>query len=77
MKGPRHAAVLPPEERGRRIRWRVATLGFYLALQLAALWTAHLWGWPENIAVPVVALPYWAAVTAIWSRCGPDMPGLH
>jgi hypothetical protein len=76
-KSPRHALVYPAEERGRRILWRVTTVGLYLTLEAAALWTAHIWGWPEVIAIPVVAVPYWAAVTAVWSGWGPDMPGLN
>jgi hypothetical protein len=54
----------------------MATVGLYLALEGGALWIVHVWGWPEVIAVPVVAMPYWYAVTAVWSRYGPYMPGL-
>ena len=75
-KGPRHARVHPAGERGRRIRWRTASVSLYPALEGAALWTAHIWGWPEVIAIPVVAIPYWAAVTAVWSRYGPEMAGM-
>jgi hypothetical protein len=75
-KGPRHALVYPAEQRGQRIRWRSATFALYFVLQGAALWIVHVWGWPEVIAIPVVSLPYWHVVTAVWSRYGPYMPGL-
>jgi hypothetical protein len=74
--GPRHAWVYPAEERGRRIRWRTSTITLYLALVGAALWVAHILGWSERVGIPVVGVPYWAVTTAIWSRHGPEMPGL-
>ncbi|MEU7907770.1 hypothetical protein [Actinoplanes sp. NPDC049118] len=75
--GPKHALVYPPEERGRRIRWRVATIGVFLGLEMAAMWAAGRWGLPEELVIPVIAVPYWAVVPMIWSQWGPDMPGVH
>jgi hypothetical protein len=74
---PRHALVLPPEERGRRIRWRIAVMGVYAALQAVALQCAHQWNWPEGFTIPAVAIPYWYIATAVWSQWGPEMPGMH
>lgn len=76
MIGPKHALALPPGQRGRRVRWRVGAFSVYFALQGAAMWAVHTWGWPEAVAIPVVAVPYWVVVTAIWSRFGPEVPGL-
>jgi hypothetical protein len=73
---PRHALVLPPEERGRRIRWRIAVIGLYAVLQGGALLGAERWGWPEALVIPVVAIPYWRVATAVWSQWGPEVPGL-
>jgi hypothetical protein len=73
---PRHALVLPPEERGRRARWRIATIGLFIALEAAARMFAHRWNWPEDLVIPAVAVPYWPVATAVWSQWGPELPGL-
>ena len=73
----RHSRSYPPEERGRRIVWRSVTIGVFLALIGGALWIAHLYRWPEPALIGLVSVPYWAAVTAVWRRWGPYMPGLH
>ena len=71
---PKHALVLPPEERGRRVRWRLATIGLYLLLQVGALLLAQRWDWYESLVIPAVAIPYWAVTRMIWSYWGPEMP---
>lgn len=73
--GPRHALVLPREERGRRILWRTVAIGLFAALEAGGILLAQHWNLPGGLAIPVVAVPYWAAATAIWSRWGPEMPG--
>ncbi|GAB1644095.1 hypothetical protein KRMM14A1259_45180 [Krasilnikovia sp. MM14-A1259] len=78
----RHAWTYPPEERGRRILWRTTTAAAYLALTAAVVWFARLRGWsdgwvPKRGLIGIVALPYWAVVTAVWKRYGPYMPQLH
>jgi hypothetical protein len=72
---PRHSAYTP-EERGRRVVWRAVTVTIYLVLCAGALWFANVEGWPFRLVLGPVAVPYWLGVTAIWSRHGPDMPGL-
>lgn len=73
----RHAWKYPPEQRGRRILWRTITIGLYLILTCAVAWYAHLRRWTPSALIAPVAVPYWAAVTALWRRHGPYMPKLH
>ncbi|GID94722.1 hypothetical protein ACFQFC_13760 [Amorphoplanes digitatis] len=55
----------------------MATIGLFAALAAAGSWASDAWGWPDGLVIPAIAVPYWAAVTAVWSRWGPEMPGLH
>ena len=78
----RHAWKYPPEERGRRIRWRTVTFALYAALAVATGWISHNRGWsddwfPPKWVIGVVAVPYWAVVIAVWRSYGPYLPGLH
>lgn len=66
----------PREQRGRRIRWRSVTLGLFALLVLGTWWLEARTGWDMEVTLGVVAIPYWAAVTAIWRLRGPEMPGL-
>ncbi|MFI7598979.1 hypothetical protein [Actinoplanes sp. NPDC049681] len=76
MTGPKHAAVYPPGERGRRILWRTVTMGLFFALEVGGFWVAHVLGWADGLVGALIAVPYWTAVTSVWSRYGPEMPGL-
>ena len=76
MSSPRHALVLPPEERGRRIRWRIAVIGIYIVVEALALLCAHRWNWPEGFVIAAVSIPYWWITTVVWSQWGPELPGL-
>jgi hypothetical protein len=50
------------------------SIGIFAALVVAALWVAHREGWSTPL-VPLVALPYWTLVTAVWRHRGPYLPG--
>ncbi|MFC7760104.1 hypothetical protein ACFQY4_20355 [Catellatospora bangladeshensis] len=56
--------------------WRTVSIGLFVLLALGTFWLEQRMGWPKEITTPLVAVPYWAVVTAVWRHYGPEMPGL-
>ncbi|MFC0032623.1 hypothetical protein ACFFMM_24180 [Micromonospora chaiyaphumensis] len=52
------------------------TLGLFALIGLGTWWLEARTGWDMEVALGVVAIPYWTVVTVIWRRHGPEMPGL-